>query len=57
MFDRLLRSKLKDARLAVAAAGATVGHPGGRPALSPKAVQDQLSLLSGRITLDAVMGG
>ena len=33
-------------RLAVAAAGATVGHPGGRPALSPKAVQDQLTLLA-----------
>lgn len=35
------------ARLAVAAAGATVGHPGGRPALTPKAVQNQLSLLAG----------
>ena len=34
------------ARLAVAAAGATVGHPGGRPALTPKAVQNQLSLLA-----------
>jgi ribokinase len=34
------------ARLAVAAAGATVGHPGGRPALSPEAVQDQLSRLA-----------
>ena len=34
------------ARLAVAAAGATVGHPGGRPALSPTAVQNQLSLLA-----------
>jgi ribokinase len=33
------------ARLAVAAAGATVGHPGGRPALSPKAIQKQLTLL------------
>ena len=33
-------------RLAVAAAGATVGHPGGRPALTPKAVQDQLTLLA-----------
>ena len=30
------------ARMAVAAAGATVGHPGGRPSLTPKAVQDQL---------------
>jgi ribokinase len=34
------------ARLAVAAAGATVGHPGGRPALTPKAVQDQLTMLA-----------
>jgi ribokinase len=34
------------ARLAVAAAGATVSHPGGRPALSPTAVQSQLSLLA-----------
>jgi ribokinase len=34
------------ARLAVAAAGATVGHPGGRPALTPRAVQSQLSLLA-----------
>jgi ribokinase len=34
------------ARLAVAAAGATVGHPGGRPALTPKAIQLQLSLLA-----------
>ena len=34
------------ARLAAAAAGATVGHPGGRPALAPKAVQDQLTLLA-----------
>jgi len=25
---------------------ATVGHPGGRPALTPKAVQDQLTLLA-----------
>ena len=32
------------ARLAAAAAGATVGHPGGRPSLTPKAVQDQLTL-------------
>ena len=30
-------------RLAVAAAGATVGHPGGRPALTPKAVQDRFA--------------
>jgi ribokinase len=34
------------ARLAAAAAGATVGHPGGRPALTPKAVQDQLTMLA-----------
>jgi hypothetical protein len=29
-----------------AAAGATVGHAGGRPALTPKAVQDQLTMLA-----------
>jgi ribokinase len=34
------------ARLAAATAGATVGHPGGRPTLTPKAVQDQLTLLA-----------
>jgi len=34
------------ARLAVAAAGATAAHPGGRPALTPRAVQSQLSLLA-----------
>jgi ribokinase len=34
------------ARLAAAAAGATVGHPGGRPALTPKAMQAQLTLLA-----------
>jgi len=34
------------ARLAAAAASATVGHPGGRPSLTPKAVQDQLTLLA-----------
>jgi ribokinase len=34
------------ARMAVAAAGATVGHAGGRPSLTPKAVQDQLTLLA-----------
>jgi ribokinase len=34
------------ARVAVAAAGATVGHAGGRPSLTPKAVQDQLTLLA-----------
>jgi hypothetical protein len=28
------------------AADATVGHPGGRPSLTPKAVQDQLTLLA-----------
>ncbi|MFE9693572.1 PfkB family carbohydrate kinase [Micromonospora sp. NPDC005806] len=31
------------ARYAVAAAGATVGHPGGRPALNPAAIEAQLS--------------
>ncbi|MEU4782370.1 PfkB family carbohydrate kinase, partial [Micromonospora sp. NPDC023633] len=30
------------ARHAVAAAGATVGHPGGRPALTPEAIHAQL---------------
>jgi len=39
-------SPQRAARLAVAAAGATVGHPGGRPALTPKAIQDQLALLA-----------
>ena len=34
------------ARLAAAAVGATVGHPGFRPALTPKAVQDQLTMLA-----------
>jgi ribokinase len=34
------------ARMAVAAAGATVGHAGGRPSLTPKAVQDHLTLLA-----------
>lgn len=34
------------ARPAVAAAGATVGHPGGRPVLTPQAIQDQLALLA-----------
>jgi ribokinase len=33
----------KTARLAVAAAGATVGHPGGRPSLTPDACARQLS--------------
>jgi ribokinase len=33
------------ARLAVAAAGATVGHPGGRPALTQSALEQQLTLL------------
>lgn len=32
-------------RLAVAAAGATVGHPGGRPALTQHALNEQLALL------------
>jgi len=34
------------ARFAVAAAGATVGHPGGRPALTKSALDRQLSLLA-----------
>jgi ribokinase len=34
------------ARLAAAAAAVTVGHPGGRPALAPKAIQQQLTLLA-----------
>ena len=34
------------ARLAVAAAGATVGHPGGRPALTKSALDRQLSQLT-----------
>lgn len=34
-------------RLAVAAAGATVGHPGGRPALTRHALDEQLALLDG----------
>ena len=34
------------ARLAVAAAGATVGHPGGRPDLTPQALAAQLDLLA-----------
>ena len=33
------------ARYAVAAAGATVGHPGGRPALTPAALREQLDRL------------
>ncbi|MEV0429044.1 PfkB family carbohydrate kinase [Micromonospora sp. NPDC050495] len=33
------------ARYAVAAAGATVGHPGGRPALTPAAIDAQLARL------------
>ncbi|WP_431977172.1 PfkB family carbohydrate kinase [Micromonospora haikouensis] len=31
------------ARYAVAAAGATVGHPGGRPTLTPEAIDEQLA--------------
>ncbi|WP_319464141.1 PfkB family carbohydrate kinase [Micromonospora sp. RTP1Z1] len=33
----------RTARYAVAAAGATVGHPGGRPALSAAAIEEQLA--------------
>jgi ribokinase len=36
------------ARLAVAAAGATVGYPGGRPDLSPEALAPQLAQLAAR---------
>ncbi|MEU6075051.1 PfkB family carbohydrate kinase [Micromonospora sp. NPDC047074] len=35
------------ARYAVAAAGATVGHPGGRPALTPEAIRAQLDRIPG----------
>src|SRR5690348_9206358 len=44
--SRARRGPRRAARLAVAAAGATVGHPG-RPALTPKAIQDQLALVTG----------
>ncbi|MFG1656201.1 PfkB family carbohydrate kinase [Micromonospora chersina] len=36
------------ARHAVAAAGATVGHPGGRPALTPEAIEAQLARIPER---------
>ncbi|MEU0155205.1 PfkB family carbohydrate kinase [Micromonospora fulviviridis] len=36
------------ARYAVAAAGATVGHPGGRPALTPEAIEAQLARIPDR---------
>ncbi|TYB40524.1 hypothetical protein FXF50_02080 [Micromonospora sp. AP08] len=36
------------ARYAVAAAGATVGHPGGRPALAPEAIEAQLARIPER---------
>jgi ribokinase len=36
-------------RLAVAATGATVGHPGGRPALTRHALHEQLALLDRRL--------
>ncbi|MEU5722060.1 PfkB family carbohydrate kinase [Micromonospora sp. NPDC047738] len=36
------------ARHAVAAAGATVGHPGGRPALTPAAIDEQLARIPAR---------
>ncbi|MFI6327283.1 PfkB family carbohydrate kinase [Micromonospora chersina] len=36
------------ARYAVAAAGATVGHPGGRPALTPEAIEAQLARIPQR---------
>ncbi|TDB82377.1 PfkB family carbohydrate kinase [Micromonospora sp. KC721] len=43
----LLRGEPRDlvARRAVAAAGATVGHPGGRPELSEEAIGKQLALI------------
>ncbi|SCG51066.1 ribokinase [Micromonospora echinaurantiaca] len=46
----LLRDEPRDrvARYAVAAAGATVGHPGGRPALTPEAIQEQLDRIPDR---------
>jgi ribokinase len=34
-------------RMAVAAAAATVGHPGGRPALTPRRIEEQLARLAG----------
>lgn len=46
----LLRGESRDrmARCAVAAAGATVGHPGGRPALTPAAIEAQLARIPSR---------
>jgi ribokinase len=44
------------ARLAVAAAGATVGHPGGRPALSTRTLDRQLALLDGQLAAAAQPG-
>ncbi|MDO3705356.1 PfkB family carbohydrate kinase [Micromonospora sp. C28SCA-DRY-2] len=46
----LLRDEPRDrvARFAVAAAGATVGHPGGRPALSTEAIRAQLDRIPDR---------
>jgi ribokinase len=41
------RSPEAAAHLATAAAGATVGHPGGRPDLSPRALLDQLDEFDG----------
>jgi ribokinase len=46
----LLRDEPREriARYAVAAAGATVGHPGGRPALSRSAIEEQLARIPAR---------
>lgn len=37
----------KAAQLAVAAAAATVGHPGGRPHLTPQRIEQQLNKIAG----------
>ncbi|MGS2615067.1 PfkB family carbohydrate kinase [Micromonospora sp. LZ34] len=46
----LLRGEPRErvARYAVAAAGATVGHPGGRPSLTPEAIRAQLDRIPDR---------
>jgi ribokinase len=45
------------ARLAAAAAGATVGHPGGRPALTARALSEQLALAEPAIESERARGG
>jgi ribokinase len=45
------------ARLAVAAAGATVGHPGGRPALTARALSEQLALVESAVEPGRARGG